>query len=156
MALVFETESGALGTAMVSQMAAGRKNRLAVEVMGTDASVAFDQEAPDTLWLGQRRESRIVVRDAATLGEDAARLAIVPVGHPMGYQDAFNAFVRDAYQTLRGGRAYGLPTATDGLRAAVLTSAVLSSAAASGEWVDLPSFDTSPAELAAHHTVSPS
>lgn len=137
-ALLFETRSGVLGTAMVSQMAAGRKNRLAVEVMGTEASVAFDQEAPDTLWLGQRRESRTVVRDAATLSEDAARLAIVPVGHPMGYQDAFNAFVRDAYAALAGGQPHGLPTAVDGLRAAVLTSAVLSSAAAGGEWVDLP------------------
>jgi predicted dehydrogenase len=135
-ALLFETDGGALGTAMVSQMAAGRKNRLALEVMGTSASIFFDQEAPDTLWLGQRRDSQILARDAATLSEDAARLAIVPVGHPMGYQDAFNAFVADAYRGLTGHTVHGLPIAADGLRAAVLTSAVLASAT-TGEWVDV-------------------
>jgi predicted dehydrogenase len=154
-ALLFETASGTLGTAMVSQMAAGRKNRLALEVMGTEASIAFDQEAPDTLWLGQRRESRTLVRDAATLSEDAARLAIVPVGHPMGYQDAFNAFVRDAYLTLGGGEAHGLPTAADGVRAAVLTSAVLTSASAGGEWADVSSPDTTAVEPTVHRAASP-
>ena len=155
-ALVFETRSGVLGTALVSQMAAGRKNRLAVEVMGTEASVAFDQEAPDTLWLGRRRDSRTVVRDAATLSPDAARLAIVPVGHPMGYQDAFNAFVRDAYHALDGGLPHGLPTAADGLRAAVLTSAVLTSAAAGGAWVDLTDHDAAPVAADGHPTAPPS
>lgn len=135
-ALLFETDAGALGTAMVSQVAAGRKNRLAVEMMGTTASIAFDQEAPDTLWLGQRRESRSLARDPANLSDDAARLSIVPVGHPMGYQDAFNAFVADAYRGLAGMNVHGLPTSADGLRAAVLTAAVLHSAASLGQWID--------------------
>jgi predicted dehydrogenase len=138
-ALLFETERGALGTAMVSQMAAGRKNHLALEVMGTTASLRFEQEAPDTLWLGQRQDSRILVRDAATLSEDAARLVTVPVGHPMGYQDAFNAFVGDAYRAVAGHDVSGLPTADAGLRAAVLTSAVLTSAAGNGAWTDASS-----------------
>ena len=143
-ALLFETERGVLGTAMVSQMAAGRKNRLALEVMGTAASLFFDQEAPDTLWLGQRRDSRILARDAATLSQDAARLVTVPVGHPMGYQDAFNAFVSDAYRGVAGYDVPGLPTAAAGLRAAVLTSAVLTSALGNGAWAEA-SFPVRPA-----------
>ena len=108
------------------------------EVMGTGASLYFDQEAPDTLWLGQRGDSRIIARDAALLSDDAARLAIVPVGHPMGYQDAFNAFVSDAYRGITGEHIPGLPTAADGLRAAVLTAAVLASAK-NGRWVEVSS-----------------
>jgi predicted dehydrogenase len=140
--LLFETGTGTIGTAVVSQMAPGRKNRLAFEVMGTTASVAFDQESPDNLWFGLRQETRILTRDAAVLDPDAARLSVLPAGHPMGYQDAFNAFVADAYCHFEGGDPFGLPTSADGLRAVMLTAAVLSSAQ-SGQWVEIP--DAGPA-----------
>jgi predicted dehydrogenase len=54
----------------------------------------------------------------------------------MGYQDAFNAFVADAYAAIRGERLDGLPTFTDGLRAALIAEAVLTSAEI-GEWVEV-------------------
>ena len=135
--LLFETGTGTIGTAVVSQMAPGRKNRLAFEIMGTAASVAFDQESPDNLWFGLRQETRILTRDAAMLDTDAARLSILPAGHPMGYQDAFNAFATDAYCHFEGGNPFGLPTSADGLRAVMLTAAVLSSAE-TGQWVEIP------------------
>ena len=136
--LSFETDSGALGTALVSQVAAGRKNRLVVDVMGSEGSLAFDQEKPDTLWLGDQRDARTLPRDVRFLDGDAARLALVPVGHPMGYQDAFNNFVADAYAGTRGPLPVGLPTAADGVRASQIVEAVLSSAAEQGRWVALP------------------
>ena len=68
---------------------------------------------------------------------DAARLAIVPSGHPMGYQDAFNAFVADVYAAIAtGSPPEGLPDFADGLRAVRLTEAVLRSAA-SRDWVEV-------------------
>jgi predicted dehydrogenase len=137
-ALLVEFDSGALGTLLVSQMAAGRKNGLAFEVHGTHETVRFEQENPEQLWIGRRESSQLRVRDAATLQPDAARLSIVPPGHPMGYQDAFNAFVRDAYAAVRGETPEGLPTFEDGLRAAVLTEAVLKSAANGGAWTETP------------------
>jgi predicted dehydrogenase len=137
-ALLVEFESGALGTLLVSQMAAGRKNALTLEVHGSHESVRFEQERADELWIGRRDASQLRLRDAATLQPDAARLSIVPSGHPMGYQDAFNAFVRDAYAAARGEAPDGLPTFADGLRAAVLTEAVLASAADAGAWIETP------------------
>ena len=68
---------------------------------------------------------------------DAARYNIVPVGHPQGYLDCFTAFVADVYAATAGTPPDGLPTFDDGLRAAVLTDAVVASAA-SGGWVDIP------------------
>ena len=62
------------------------------------------------------------------LGADAVRLSILPPGHPLGYQDAFNAFVADSYAAVAGDRRDGLPTFDDGLRAVRLTDAVLDSA----------------------------
>jgi predicted dehydrogenase len=135
-AVVVELAGGAVGTLLVSQVAPGHKNGLVVELGGTDASVRFEQERPETLWVGRTDAARIVERDAARLSPDAARLSIVPAGHPMGYQDAFNAFVNDAYAAISGARPDGLPTFGDGLRAVRVTEAVLASAA-SGGWVEV-------------------
>ena len=132
-ALLVEMESGALGTLLISQLAPGRKNALTLELHGTQQSVRFEQERPEELWLGRRDGSGLVLRDAATLAPDAARLSVLPAGHPLGYQDAFTAFVTDAYAAIRGEQPEGLPTFDDGLRAAQLTAAVLASAA-DGTW----------------------
>src|SRR6185295_16116623 len=54
----------ARGSFTISQIAAGRKNRLAIEVYGTKGSAAWDQEKPDELWLGQRNSpNQVIVKD---------------------------------------------------------------------------------------------
>ncbi|MFD4421085.1 Gfo/Idh/MocA family protein [Agromyces sp. NPDC058484] len=136
-AVVVELASGAVGTLLVSQVAPGHKNALVIELSGADATVRFEQERPDRLWLGRVNGSRLVDRDPAALAPDAARLSRVPAGHPMGYQDAFNAFVADSYAAIRGEAPDGLPTFADGLRAVRVTDAVLASAA-SRDWVEVP------------------
>jgi predicted dehydrogenase len=135
-AAVFATDAGAVGNLLVSQVAPGRKNRLMIEISGTESTVQFDQEAPETLWLGKRAGSELLVRDPGALGADAARLSVLPAGHPQGYQDAFNAFVADTYAAINGDIRDGLPTFRDGLRAAVLTESILESSKY-GEWVDV-------------------
>jgi len=136
-AVVFATGSGALGTLFVSQVAPGRKNRLLLDVSGSVESVEFSQEEPDALWVGRRRGSELLARDAAQLSPDAARLSVVPAGHPLGYLDAFAAFVADAHAAVRGDRPEGLPTFADGRRAVRVTEAVLESAR-TGAWVGTP------------------
>ncbi|MFT4234100.1 MAG: Gfo/Idh/MocA family oxidoreductase [Microbacterium sp.] len=137
-ALLVEFDGGALGTLLISQLAPGHKNALTFEVHGTTETVRFAQESPEQLWLGRKAGSQLVMRDAETLAPDAARLSIVPSGHPMGYQDAFNALVADAYAAIAGETPDGLPTFADGLRAAQLTEAVLASAAHGGTWIETP------------------
>jgi predicted dehydrogenase len=134
-ALVVETASGAIGTLLVSQVAAGHDNGLVLEVATAGGSVRFEQEDPNRLWLGARGESSVLSRGAGRNGADAQRLSVVPPGHPMGYPDAFAAFVRDSYAAIGGSAPDGLPTFEDGLRAARLTDAVIRSAE-TGAWVD--------------------
>jgi predicted dehydrogenase len=135
-AATVETASGAIGTVLVSQVAPGRKNRLLIELSGDTESVVFDQEQPETIWLGRRGGSVLLPRDAEQLSPDAARLVSVPSGHPQGYQDAFNAFVADTYAAIRGEDPEGLPVFADGLRASLVTEAVMD-AADTGAWVDV-------------------
>jgi len=121
----FAGSSGAMGSVVVSQVSPGRKNRLWLEVDGAERSVVFAQEEPNTLWVGGRGGSQVVERDAEVLDADAARLSIVPAGHPQGYLDCFDAFVADAYAAMRGQAPEGLPTIDDGVRAVSLTEEVM-------------------------------
>ena len=133
---IFRTDSGAHGTLVVSQVSPGRKNHLHLEIACAEASVGFEQERPETLWLGRRGGSEHIVRDAGALGSEAAPYAIVPAGHPQGYMDCFDLFVADTYAAMAGEAPEGLPTFTDGARSAHLIDAVLASAAAGG-WVEV-------------------
>lgn len=139
MALVmFETDAGAVGSTVVSQVSAGRKNRLWFEFAGEQQNLAFDGEQPETLWVGERSGVTVVPRDPDTLAESAAIYATLPGGHPQGYNDLFHAFIGEAYRAIRNGeRADGMPMLADGLRAVAITEAVLASAR-EREWVEVP------------------
>ena len=133
----FETDAGALGSVVISQVSAGRKNRLWIEIDCSEEALAFDQEQPEQLWAGRRETETIVRRDPESLSPAAARYVTLPGGHPQGYADCFDAFMADFYEAVRTGEApEGLPGFADGLRATRITEAVLASAS-SGEWVDV-------------------
>ena len=134
----FETDAGAIGSLVISQISAGRKNRLWIELDGAEETLAFDQEHPEELWCGRRETETIIRRDPATLSPPAARLAFLPGGHPQGYADCFDAFVADFYEGVRSGSpADEMPTFSDGLRAAMVTDAVLTSSREE-RWVEVP------------------
>jgi predicted dehydrogenase len=134
----FETDAGVLGSAQISQVSLGMKNRLTFRVDGSAAGFAFDQENPDELRMA-RADGAVAVlpRDPALMSAAAAPYSLVPPGHPQGYLEAFELFTRDAYAAVTTRTVPdGLPTVTDGLRSARLVEAVLASAA-SGAAVDL-------------------
>jgi predicted dehydrogenase len=135
--VMFRTASGTLGTMLVSQVSPGRKNHLHLEIAGERASVRFEQERPETLWVGTREAGAQVWRDPARLSPGAARLAITPAGHPQGYAECFDLFVGDTYTAIGGEAPDGLPTFADGERSARVIDAVLRSAAQDGGWVDV-------------------
>lgn len=132
--VTFETDAGALGSVVLSQVTRGRKNRLWFSFDGTDGSVSFDQEHPETLWVGRADHVQVVPRNATGAATSPLDL---PPGHPQGYQDAFNRFVADVHAAIRGPRPDGLADLRDGLRAAAITSAVVESARTQ-QWVDVP------------------
>lgn len=147
--VVFQTLIGTIGTLTISQVAPGRKNRLTIELGASIESLSFDQETPETLWIGRREESLVLTREASTLDASASRYSLLPAGHPQGFQDAFDALVADAYQAVAGPAPDGLPVFADGHRSTLLSEAVLKSSR-SGEWVDIdPEFSRNliPADL---------
>ena len=135
--IMFTTDGGATGCLVASQVTPGRKNRLWFSVDGSENSLAFDQEQPESLWLGSREQTTILIRGSESMSAEARRLSVLPAGHPQGYQDCFNGFVADVYSGIAGEPQPGMPTFRDGLRAAELTEAVLTSAT-TRSWVEIP------------------
>ncbi len=126
---MFRTGAGTLASLTVSQVSAGRHNRLWFEIDGTKASVAFNQEDPERLWIGrpdQREET--FVRGPGAGSAEQRRLSALPPGHAQGYAQCFEAFVADTYRAIDGETPQGLPTFEDGLRSARIVDRVIASA----------------------------
>jgi predicted dehydrogenase len=133
----FETDLGAVGATVISQVSAGRKNRLLLELDGAHEALEFNQEEPESLWVGTREHALLIKRDPEALSGAARTYAVLPGGHPQGYGDCFDAFVAEVYAAAETGEIPGgMPQFPDGLRAARLTDAVLASARAK-RWIDV-------------------
>lgn len=134
--MLFETDGGATGSLVVSQATHGRKNRLWLSVDGESHSYAFDQEAPNELWVGASTGVSVIPKGVETTSfPDVARYVTVPSGHPQGYQDCFASFITDVHRAIAGEAVDGLPTFADGARAARLTEAVIESSQGA-RWVE--------------------
>ncbi len=125
-----------MATLTISQVSAGRKNRLWFEIDGAQKSVIFDQEQPEQLWLGRRDGMEMLVRDPSRGSAEQRRLAVLPPGHVQGFAQCFEAFVADTYALIRGEAREGVPTFTDGLRSAHIVDAALRSVK-SRNWVTI-------------------
>ena len=135
--VTFETDAGAVGSTVISQASAGRSNRLWFSFDGTEESYSFDQEHPETGWVGTLGDNRVVRRDPNQQSGLSVRSNSLPAGHPQGYQTCFNDFVADVYSSLEGApQSEVLPTFQDGFRAAQLADAVMQSVKSNG-WVEV-------------------
>jgi predicted dehydrogenase len=137
--ILFRTAGDVAGSAVISQLAAGRKNRLWLEVDGAQLSAVFDQEHAEYLWIGSESGTTVLHRNPNQGSAEQRRLATLPAGHAQGYAQCFEAFVADSYATVRARSTgepapEGLPTFADGARAAAICDAMLESAK-TGAWV---------------------
>ncbi|MGD0098054.1 MAG: Gfo/Idh/MocA family oxidoreductase [Terracidiphilus sp.] len=138
-AVIFRMGSRARGTMVASQVAAGRKNRLSIEVYGSKAGAAWDQERPNELWIGHRdRGNEIIIKDPALLSPEARSYADLPGGHAEGYDDSHKQLLRRFYASIADpGLAPEYPQFADGLRQLTILQAELESDRRRG-WIDVP------------------
>jgi predicted dehydrogenase len=100
--ILLRFNNGARGSVVISQVSAGRKNRLAYEIDGSKASLAFESEHPNELWIGHRdRPNEILLKDPSLLTPEASSLAGYPGGHNEGFPDTFKQFSRRVYDYIR-------------------------------------------------------
>ena len=139
-AVLLRFDGGARGLYHVSQVTAGRKNRLTIEIAGSEGSAAWDSESPNQLWLGSRHgPNQVLERDPALLSPAAASITHYPGGHAEGFPDTFKQLYLECVSLHR--RRLPKPTSpplfpsfADGDREVRLCEAIGQSAAAEG-WV---------------------
>ncbi len=138
-AVLLRLEDGVRGVFHVSQVTAGRKNRLALEVAGTEGSMSWDSESPNRLWIGRRDgPNSLLERDPALLCPSARAVSHYPGGHAEGFPDTFKALYLAVYGWIAAGgdQPPGFPTFADGDREVRLCEAVAQSAR-QGHWMDV-------------------
>ncbi|MGD0658077.1 MAG: Gfo/Idh/MocA family oxidoreductase [Syntrophorhabdales bacterium] len=130
--------NGEKGALTVSQVSAGRKNRIYFELDGSRKSAAWDSETPNQLWIGRRDgNNEILMRDPSLFYPEARSLVTLPGGHNEGFNDTPVQLFGECYQDIRAGGpgpAPSYPTFADGLREILLCDAILESQAAQ-RWV---------------------
>jgi predicted dehydrogenase len=129
--MLLHLEQGARGAVTLSQISAGRKNKLWWEIDGSEGSLAWCQERPNELWVGHRnRPNEVLLKDPALMQPAARRYAAYPGGHAEGYPDTFVRLFSDVYRTIESGsagRPLSFATFEDGWKELLLCEAILSS-----------------------------
>lgn len=139
--ILLRFKGGARGVVTVSQVSAGRKNRLYYELDGAKSALSWDSERPNELWVGHRdRPNELLMKDPSLLVEDARQFASYPGGHNEGFPDTFKQHFMAAYRYIKGGDFTvepDFPTFRDGHYGLLVGEAILKSARQE-RWVDLP------------------
>jgi predicted dehydrogenase len=114
--LLLRLSGGARAVATVSQVSAGRKNRLSFEVDGSEGALSWVSEAPEELWIGHREApNELLLRKQGDY----------PPGHAQGFPDTFKALYRAVYAAVAaGGPQPGYPTFADGHEEALIADAI--------------------------------
>lgn len=134
------------GAFTASQVSAGCKNRLSMEIYGSKSGVMWNQERPDELWIGNRNtNNQIIIKDPSLLKEKARSYADLPGGHSEGYDDTFKQVFRRFYKSIEEpGSTPEYPQFVDGLRQLTILEAELASSEKRA-WVDVPAFQAASA-----------
>ncbi len=132
--------SQARGVLWVSQVTAGRKNCLRLEVAGSKLAVAWESERPNEVWIGHRdRPNELLLRDPALVSDVVRPYVAFPGGHNEGFPDTFKQCFRAFYSYIRQGDVSAsptFPTFADGHREILLCEAIAASHRQRG-WVDV-------------------
>ena len=123
-------DNGNKGVITVSQVVAGRKNRLSLEISGSKQTFAWNSESPNENWIGKRDSAnQVLLRDPSLLDKESAALVSFPGGHNEGFPDTSKQMFKEVYENIRKGTMEGakFPNFEDGLRELVLCEKILES-----------------------------
>jgi len=136
--VLLQFANGARGNLGVSQVAAGRKNCIRLEIYGSKKSAWWCSEEPEMLHFGNRDDANaIAVRATPAFGDGAAGFMDYPPGHVEGFPDTFKMLFRNIYAAIAGGKGERFfATANDGHQEVSVCEAILKSHQ-SRSWVEI-------------------
>ena len=124
-------DNGNRGVITVSQVSAGRKNRMSFEISGSNKTFGFNSESPNELWVGYRdKANEVLLRDPSLVDEGARSLITFPGGHNEGFPDTSKQMFKEVYAAIEaGGQPENptYPTFADGYRELLICERILES-----------------------------
>ncbi|HLW20998.1 MAG TPA: Gfo/Idh/MocA family oxidoreductase [Cyclobacteriaceae bacterium] len=124
-------DNGNKGSVTVSQVAAGRKNRLNIEITGSKSNFEWCSEKPNEMWIGKRETAnQQLIKDPGLFSKEAAGLISFPGGHNEGFPDTSKQMFKEVYAAIREGKQPEeptFPTFADGLRELVICERIIES-----------------------------
>lgn len=135
--VLLKFSNGAQGNLAVSQVAAGRKNCIRVEIYGSKKSAWWCSEDPELLHFGNRDSANeTAVRATPVFGPDVTPYIDYPAGHVEGFPDTFKMQFRAIYSAItnRGAGERLFATAADGHHEVAVCEAISTSNRAR-QWV---------------------
>lgn len=130
--------NGNKGSVTVSQVSAGRKNQLKVEISGSKKTFAFNSERPNELWLGHREKANeVLMKDPSLVDPAVGSVVSFPGGHNEGFPDTSKQLFKEVYAAVEAGKQPEnptFPTFADGYRELLVCERILESHKAQ-KWV---------------------
>lgn len=138
-AVLFKMEGGISGVFHVSEVSAGHGCCFGIEFNGSKASLSWNQEQNDRLWMGFRdADNHYVIRNPNDMSPDVRRHTSLAFGHPEGWNDAFCGNIRTFYEYIQSDRSAprDFATLSEAANIVRLTEAVVESSKKRA-WVDI-------------------
>jgi predicted dehydrogenase len=107
-AVMFKMDDGTHGVFYVSEVSAGRGCGLNFEIDGSKASLYWDQETCDQMWMGFRDSDNLqIMRNPNNMTPEAKKYTYLAKGHPEGWNDAFKNNIYSFYKYISDGKIMG-------------------------------------------------
>lgn len=124
-------ENGNRGSITVSQVSAGRKNQLRLEVSGSKKTFEWNSESPNEVWVGNRDGfNESLMRDPSLAYPEASAIMSFPGGHNEGFPDTSKQLFKEVYKAVAEGKQPvkpSYPTFADGYRELLICEKILES-----------------------------
>lgn len=134
--ILLRFENGAIGSTVISQVAAGRKNRITFNITGSNEGMYWTNDEMNELWIGHRDSANeMLTKDPSLMSAETAKQIAYPGGHGEGFPDAFKNNFRAIYASISGKNTpVEYATFADGLREMLLCEKIYESATTQ-KWV---------------------
>jgi predicted dehydrogenase len=124
-------DNGSKGSITVSQVNAGRKNRLNIEIAGSVSAFEFNSERPNELWIGKREKANEqLMKDPSLVHREVSSLVSFPGGHNEGFPDTSKQLFKEVYAAIAAGKQPEhptFPTFADGWRELLIGERIVES-----------------------------
>lgn len=107
-AVLFKMDNGVHGVFHVSEVSAGHGCFFNFEVNGSIASMSWNQETCDHMWMGFRDKDNLqIIRNPNHMSPGARQYTHLAKGHPEGWNDAFKNNIYSFYKFIADGKSMG-------------------------------------------------